>query len=137
MGEWDRYFGDHSNIRPVLHIPDVMTKAKTIICYQVSFDELQKYNSRQKYTVITFTIFCHEDDITDTLTGIPRHDLIASIIRDRFNWSNIFGTQVHCGSSKESVTDNHYATRVVTFELNDLNGIYNQSSDTSNYHVRR
>lgn len=137
LGEWDRYFGEHSNIRPFLHIPDVMTKVKTIVCYQVSFDDLPKYNARQKYTEITFTIFCHEDGLTDELTGIPRHDLIASIIRDRFNWSNIFGSQVHCTSSKESVMDNHYVTRVVTFEIEDLNGIYNQASGTANYHVRR
>lgn len=44
----------------------------------------------------------------DKLTGIPRHDLIASIIRERFNWSNIFGMQTHLISSRESTTDNNY-----------------------------
>ena len=64
-------------------------------------------------------------DRTDKLTGIPRHDLIASIIRERFNWSSIFGMQTHLISSKESVTDNNYLVRTLVFQVLDLNGIVN------------
>ena len=64
-------------------------------------------------------------DRTDKSTGIPRHDLIASIIRERFNWSSIFGMQTHLISSKESVTDNNYLVRTLIFQVLDLNGIVN------------
>ena len=133
LGEWDRYFGGTSNIRPYLFIPDTQTEVKHYICYQVSFDEMPRYQDTLKYTNVTFTIFVHGNDRNDKLTGIPRHDLIASIIRERFNWSNIFGMQTHLISSKESTTDNNYLVRTLVFQVVDTNGIYNTSnSKTSN-----
>lgn len=125
LGEVDRYFGDNSNIRPYLFIPDTQDKVKHYVCYQVAFDELPRYSKIQKYTEIIFNIFVNGKDRTDKLTGIPRHDLIASIIRERFNWSSIFGMQTHLISSKESVTDNNYLVRTLVFQILDLNGIVN------------
>lgn len=123
LGEVDRYFGDNSNIRPYLFIPDTQTDVKHYICYQVMFDELPRYQNIQKYTEITFNIFVNGKDRTDKLTGIPRHDLIASIIREKFNWSNIFGMQTHLIASKESVTDNNYLVRTLIFQITDVNSI--------------
>ena len=125
LGEWDRYFGSDSLIRPFLFIPDTQTTVKCYICYQVEFNEMPRYNNIEKYTLITFTIFVHGDDRVDKLTGIPRHDLIASIIREKFNWSSIFGMQAKLISSKESTTDNNYICRTLTFQVLDLNGIVN------------
>ena len=119
----DRYFGDNSNIRPYLFIPDTQDEVKHYVCYQVAFDELPRYSNTQKYTEITFNIFVNGKDRTDKLTGIPRHDLIASIIREKFNWSNIFGMQTHLISSKESVTDNNYLVRTLIFQITDVNSI--------------
>ena len=140
LGEWDRYFGGTSNIRPYLFIPDTQTEVKHYICYQVSFDEMPRYQDTLKYTNVTFTIFVHGNDRNDKLTGIPRHDLIASIIRERFNWSNIFGMQTHLVSSKESTTDNNYLVRTLVFQVVDTNGIVkttNGITSTSNYQLRR
>ena len=123
LGEVDRYFGDNSNIRPYLFIPETQTDVKHYVCYQVMFDELPRYPNIQKYTEITFNIFVNGKDRTDKLTGIPRHDLIASIIREKFNWSNIFGMQTHLISSKESVTDNNYLVRTLIFQITDVNSI--------------
>ena len=125
LGEWDRYFGSDSLIRPFLFIPDTQTTVKCYICYQVEFNEMPRYNNIEKYTLIIFNIFVHGDDRVDKLTGIPRHDLIASIIRERFNWSSIFGMQAKLISSKESTTDNNYICRTLTFQVLDLNGIVN------------
>ncbi len=140
LGEWDRYFGSNSNIRPFLFIPDTQTEVKHYICYQVSFDETPRYQDTLKYTTITFTIFIHGNDRMDKLTRIPRHDLIASIIRERFNWSNIFGMQTHLVSSKESTTDNNYLVRTLVFQVIDTNGIVNTTNEKtslSNYQLRR
>ena len=140
LGEWDRYFGSNSNIRPFLFIPDTQTEVKHYICYQVSFDETVRYQDTLKYTTITFTIFVHGNDRMDKLTRIPRHDLIASIIRERFNWSNIFGMQTHLISSKESTTDNNYLVRTLVFQVVDTNGIYKTTdgvTSVNNYQLRR
>ena len=140
LGEWDRYFGSNSNIRPFLFIPDTQTEVKHYICYQVSFDETPRYQDTLKYTTITFTIFVHGNDRMDKLTRIPRHDLIASIIRERFNWSNIFGMQTHLISSKESTTDINYLVRTLVFQVIDTNGIVNTTNgktNLGNYQLRR
>ena len=140
LGEWDRYFGGTSNIRPYLFIPDIQTEAKHYICYQVSFKEMPRYQDTLKYTNITLTIFVNGNDRDDKLTGIPRHDLIASIIRERFNWSNIFGMQTHLVSSEESTIDNNYLTRTLVFQSIDTNGIVktvNGKTSINNYQLRR
>lgn len=140
LGEVDRYFGDNSNIRPYLFIPDTQTDVKHYVCYQVVFDELPRHSNIQKYTEITFNIFVNSKDRTDKLTGIPRHDLIASIIRERFNWSNIFGMQTHLISSKESTTDSNYLVRTLIFQIVDTNGIVttqNGKTSVTNYQLRR
>ena len=141
LGEVDRYFGDNSNIRPYLFIPETQTDVKHYVCYQVMFDELPRYKNVQKYTEITFNIFVNGKDRTDKLTGIPRHDLIASIIREKFNWSNIFGMQTHLISNKESITDNDYVVRTLIFQNTEVNSItvtpYGEMPNVINYKIRR
>ena len=123
LGEWDLYFGESSNIRPYLFIPETNTEVKNYICYQVGFDEIPRYSNIQKYNEITFSIFVRGEDAFDKLTGIPRHDLIASIIREKFNWSSALGFQSKLISSKESKTDNNYITKTLIFRISDINGI--------------
>ena len=141
LGEWDRYFGSNSLIRPFLFIPDTQTTVKCYICYQVGFQDTVRYQPGLKETQITFTIFVHGDDRMDKLTGIPRHDLIASIIRERFAWSNIFGMQTHLVSNRESTTDNNYVVRTLVFQLTDLNNKiqtpYGGKPQFNDYQLRR
>lgn len=133
LGEVDRYFGDNSNIRPSLFIPDTQTTVNSYVCYQVMFDELPRYQNIYKYNEIIFNIFVNGKDRTDELTGIPRHDLIASIIRERFNWSSIFGMQSKLISSKESTTDNDYVVRTLIFQIEDTNSIVYTPFDENSY----
>lgn len=133
LGEVDRYFGDNSNIRPSLFIPDTQTTVNSYVCYQVMFDELPRYQNIYKYNEIIFNIFVNGKDRTDKLTGIPRHDLIASIIRERFNWSSIFGMQSKLISSKESTTDNDYVVRTLIFQIEDTNSIVYTPFDENSY----
>lgn len=141
LGEWDRYFGSDSLIRPFLFIPDTQTTVKCYVCYQVGFRDTVRYQPGLKETQVTFTIFAHGDDRMDKLTGIPRHDLIASIIRERFAWSNIFGMQTHLVQNYESTVDNNYVARTLVFELTDLNSKvqtpYGGQSQMINYQLRR
>ena len=123
LGEWDRYFGSNSNIRPFLFIPDTQTEVKHYICYQVNFNESPRYNTVEKYIQVKFTIFIHGNDRMDKLTGIPRHDLLAAIIQEQINWTNIFGTQCMIISDQESTTDNNYLVRTFMFQATVPNSI--------------
>ena len=134
-------FDDDGNILPYLFIPDTQTKVRNYLCYQVSFQDTVRYQPGLKETLVTFTIFVHGNDRMDKLTGIPRHDLIASIIRERFAWSNIFGMQTHIISNRESTTDNNYVVRTLVFQLTDLNSkvqtLYGGKPQLINYQLRR
>ena len=123
LGEWDKYFGSNSNIRPFLFIPDTQTESKHYVCYQVGFTNIPKHNTIEKYNTITFTIFVHGDDRIDKLTGIPRHDLIAAIIQEQINWTNLFGTKCKIVSDKESMTDTDYIVRTFVLETVSMNSI--------------
>jgi len=120
-GEWDKYF--MTNIRPYLFIPETQDDVKNYLCYKVEFNSIPKYNEIEKYCNITFTILCNGNDINDRETGIARHDLIASIIREYFNWSLLFNGRCHLISSKETLTDNNYIMRTLIFELTNINSI--------------
>lgn len=127
LGEWDRYFGSTSNIRPFVFIPDTQTNVKHYVCYQVNFTETPKYNSIEKYIQVKFTIFVHGNDRMDELTGIPRHDLLAAIIQDQINWTNIFGTQCMIISDQEGTADNNYLVRTFIFQATMPNAITKNS----------
>ena len=75
------------------------------------------------YMNVTFLVMVNIDDPIDQLTGITRHDLIGSIIRERFNWSNIFGSHCNIVSDKESFTDSDYIIRTITIEQETTNNI--------------
>jgi hypothetical protein len=65
---------------------------------------------------------CEEKNNIEKKTGIARHDLIAALIIDIFNWSNLFGPQIHLKSDVPSVVDSDYACRTLVFEqLTDNN----------------
>lgn len=122
-GEWDRYFGESSSIRPFLIFPETQTEVKTYVCYQVHFDSAPTANPNEKYCIVTFTVFVNSGDSIDRETGIARHDLISSIIRERFNWSNIFSSQSKLISNKESTTDTNYLVRTLAFRLTTTNSL--------------
>lgn len=133
-GEWDLYFSDSTrdgNIRPYLFIPQTQDEVHNYVCYQTHFDETPRYNTIEKYELITFTIIINGEDRIDKDTGLPRHDLIGAIIKDRINWSNIFGTQCHVVSDKESITDNNYLVRSIVFRTTNVNGIVQTSVDAN------
>lgn len=116
LGEWDRFFG--YSIRPYVFLPETQIDTDNFLCYTVSFNEQPRYNDVQYFANIVFTVLCNSsyEQAIDNETGISRSDLIACIIRERFNWSNIFGTQCKLKSSTERVLDSRYIARVLTFE---------------------
>lgn len=110
------------NILPAYLIHPTQHNVQNFICYEVGFREVQRYNSKMKLLQITFYVLCEEKNNIEKRTGIARHDLIGALILDIFNWSNVFGGQIHCVSDVPSVTDNDYATRTIIFEqLTDNN----------------
>lgn len=117
-GEWDLYFGTtgRGHIRPYLFFPEVQTEVCHYLCYQTQFLDVPEYNKSEVFGQVWFTCYVHGDDPIDQRTGIARHDLIQSVIRERFNWSNIFVNQFTIASDKESISDNNYIVRSTVYE---------------------
>lgn len=133
LGEWDRYFGKDSNIRPYLYIPDTQTDMRSYVCYQTSYTSVKKNNSYIKDMIVTFNIFVNGGDSIDNLTGIPRHDLIASIIREKFAWIGIEISTPIPNYDKESITDNNFLVRTLQFQVNLPNSIVKTESRNTSY----
>ena len=115
------YVGE--NILPFYLIPDVQGKAKNFICFETSFVEVPRYNQVMKLGQVVFYILCDNKEIFDKQTGIARHDLLAALIMDEFNWTNMFGTQIHLISDKPAAVDMNYAGRTLIFEQTTPNYI--------------
>lgn len=119
--EPDEYFG--RNILPYYMILDTQTDVQNFICYEISYDEMSKYNNIFKCNQIIFYILCHLKNGIDKATNIARHDLLAALILEEFNWTNYFGNQIHCVEDKPSIVDTNYACRTLIFEMETLAGI--------------
>jgi len=132
-GEWDRYFGKSSNIRPFLFFPEVQTEVSNYIGYKVDCDSEPKYNDSEKYCEITFVIFVNGDDSIDASTGISRHDLIASILREIFQKSNIFGLECTLTENKEGTTDTRFLTRTLVFQTTLPNNLVRTVNGRTGY----
>jgi hypothetical protein len=128
--ENDEYFG--KNIRPQYLIPEVQTDVQNFVCYEISFEDEARYNPDIKYQQIIFYILCHEKNNIVEEIGAARHDLIAGVLIDKFNGSNVFGNQLKLVSDKPSVTDNDYATRVLIFEQKTTNSLTKSDGRTVN-----
>ena len=137
LGEWDRYFGENGLIRPFLFIPETQDVIRHYVCYQTNFDELVRYNDSEKLMYVTFTIFVNGKDAIDGLTGMPRHDLIASIIREKFGWIGLEVSTTVPTSDKESTTDNNYLVRTLQYQVTLPNSLVKTSNGAAYYNNKR
>ena len=141
LGEWDRYFP--YNIRPYVFIPETQAFTDNFLCYTTGFREVPRYNNTEYYFQIIFTILCSsaQEQGVDSLTGQSRADLIGAILREKFNWSNVFGLQCKIVSNQEDIKDTNYISRTIILEAIMPNGITNtplrQKSTIINNAVRR
>ena len=124
-GDWSVYFGD--NIRPYVFFPESQTEVKNYLCFKIDFTESPRFNSIEQYVDIVFLVIVSGKDIIDKSTGIPRHDLISSILREKFSWTNIFGNQCKIIDNKEGTTDSQYVMRTMTFRMVMTNSILKNS----------
>ena len=112
--EPDDYF--NVNILPYYMVTPTQTNVQNFLCYTVSYKDLNRNNSTQKYLQITFVILCEQKNSIDKETGIARHDLLAALIQDQFNFTNYFGRKIQLFEDTESIVDSSYSCRTLIFE---------------------
>ena len=112
--EPEDYFG--CNILPYYLIAPTQTHVDNFICFETQFKEEGRYNPLKKYQQLIFYILCHNKNAIDEETSLARHDLLAMLIKNEFNWTNVFGSKIHCISDVGGVVDTDYTSRTLTFE---------------------
>ena len=103
-----------NNIFGFIRIPQTQDTVRNFICFLVEDIEEHQYNEVMKVQYVQFNCICHLDDMK-TEYGIDRHDLLGYLIRDTFNWTNLFGLQFKLIYNKESVIDSDYYCRTLKF----------------------
>ncbi len=119
--EADEYFG--KCILPYYLINPSQHNTQNFICYEINYDEVERYNSCVKKLEIVFHVLCHNYNNIDNETGIARHDLLAALIQDQFNYTNYFGNKIILISDVGGVVDNDYACRTLIFQQRTDNNL--------------
>ena len=132
----DEYFG--INILPFLIIEPSQSEAKNFVCFETGFEK-RRYdtNRTRKNLNIIFYLISEQKQVIDKETGIPRHDLLAGLIIDKFNWTNYFGKKIHLIQDQASVMDIKYACRTLVFEQITDNEVVKSSLQPFGEYVTR
>ena len=116
------------NIYGFIRIPKTQDKVRNFICFTVDDIEENRFNEIMKTQYIQFNCICHLDEMK-TKYGIDRHDLLGYIVRDLFNFTNVFGLQFKLIYNKESTIDSDYYCRMLKFEATKPNSLNKARTD--------
>lgn len=125
-----------ANIYGFIRIPQTQDTVRNFICFTVDDIEEHRFNEVMKVQYIQFNCICHLDDMK-TEYGIDRHDLLGALVRQTFNWTNMFGLQFKLIYNKESTIDSDYYCRTLKFEATKLNSLNKARMDNPYDKLRR
>ena len=114
------------NIFSYLKIPEVQGEVKNFICFEV--DDINVPHDSLLRKNITFRTVSHEDDCT-TDWGIARQDLLAAIIKNEFDWTNIFGMHLEKIYDKGRIDGNGFYYREFIYETSVPNNLVNRNKN--------
>ena len=97
-----------------LKLPDNKSEVKNYICFEVDSNGWGETTE----TTITFRCVSHIDDV-ETDWGISRQDLLAAIVKNKFDWSNAFGMRLAKTADIGRVTNDGYYYREVVYRCTD------------------
>lgn len=110
------------NVFDYLRLPYLKDTVRNFVCFE-AFEFGQGELSEIR---IQFRCVAHKDDC-ETDWDISRQDLLAAIIKHKFDWSNVFGMTL-VKISDEYGTDNAggYYFRDIVYRVDAPNNIYNK-----------
>lgn len=123
----------YNSIYPFIRIPEAQDTAKSYITYMLDDIEQSQFNKAMKIQYLNIVIFVHTS-LLKTKYGGERHDVLAYLVRDIFQSSNVLGTQTNLVSNREGSADNNFCTRSLRFEIVSPNHI--RPFKTNQYEVK-
>ena len=102
------------NIFDFMKLPSNKDIVNNYICFEIND------NGRGSMTnkTIIFRCVSHISDV-ETDWGVARHDLLAAIVKNKFDWSNVLGMRLVKQSDNGLVTDDGYYYREIIYYQND------------------
>ena len=125
-----------THIYGFIRIPQTQDKVRNFICFTVDDIEENRFNEIMKTQYIQFNCICHLDEMK-TRYGIDRHDLLGYLVRDLFNYTNLFGMQFKLIYNKESAIDSDYYCRTLKFEATKPNALNKATMSNAYDKLRR
>lgn len=110
-----------------MKLPDQKIEVKNYVCFEVNDNG---WGDTTEKTVV-FRCVSHIDD-AKTDWGINRHDLLAAIIKNKFDWSNALGMRLIKLADNGKVTDDGYYYREVVYRCNDPLNTYQRMHGRAN-----
>ena len=114
------------NIFNFLKIPDTQSTVKNFVCFEVNDVEQPRYSEGLMKKYIIFRTVSHEDDI-QTDYGVARQDLLALIIKNKFDWSQEFGMHIEKIQDYGKIAENGYYYREFVYETTTANNLVNKA----------
>jgi len=108
-----------------LKIPDIQSRVRNYICFEVNDIEQPRYNDALIIKNIIFRTVSHDDDYK-TDWGMSRQDLLALIIQSEFDWTNAFGMHIEKISDKGRIAENGYYYRKFVYKTTVANNLVNK-----------
>ena len=107
-----------------LKLPENKSEVKNYLCYEV---DILNGGTRNYYAHVTFRIVCHDEDLK-TDWNINRMDLLSLIIRQDFNWEDIFGEKMVLMQDMGNMTQQRYYYRDLVFQVQLPNDYHTMTS---------
>lgn len=113
-----------TNIVPYFAIFDTQTEVDNFICFETSTDEIKKYSGgATKFMQIIFKVYCHSRSVKNEKLGMALHDVLSALLKDQFDYTDIFGMKIHCVSDVPTLVDNRYICRTIIFQSTTDNNV--------------
>ena len=126
ISDWDHPNGDmyrDVNIFDFMKLPSLKGEIFNYICFEVSTT-----NSYSEDFVVTNLYFRTVSHVRDMKTdwGMQRHDLLALIIKDQFDWSKVFGMTLVKMSDVGKIGEDDFYYREIVYQSVLPNNHYNK-----------
>lgn len=116
--EPDDYFG--VNILDYYSIIPTQTDVQNFLCFETA---QERYSGVMKLQQLIFYILCDDKNIRDKDTSLARHDLLAALVINMFNYDRFLGGRFELIYDVPSVVDNHYIARTLKFQQRTDNNL--------------
>ena len=110
----------NKNIFSYMKIPDTTTIVKNYICFDYNSVK-SSVNDSFKNITINIGVICHESEIITPWGN--RFDVLAGVLTESINWSNLLGFEVKLVSDKENIFENDYHGRTLQFKNVTFNSL--------------